>query len=776
MGILSYKFSFYLFLLINPFVFSNHLRNLYASIDIENVCLNIDKNYISITDYNSLLTFTNNLFQKNKPKTLSDKDKIFLSNLIVKGKLKDFINYFEKSKFNIIFSITSLTIIIIWIIVIICFLKGGCIFRKNVKFGKCANFSLLISLLLFIFVLICSIYSFRNIKNFFFYFNGSICSLMKFFHHFKNGISIKKENELNYNWPGLLNIDNYLNSTSNAIEIMNNKTQIIFSRHQRILKENKKLKELIEDLHNIGFVSFKNINEENKTKIYPIYTKQFEDLENRNLTLGKIYYDYKINFEQNSNILNELYKELSNVSINKEDFIFDINNTIINLNNFSILVLNMSESFSENFFIFHSIFYQILWYLFQIIHGFFIIISILTILILPVYSFIKENSLRLILNFFWNILFLLIIISLIVGSFILSLSQLSKQLIPIITTFFEEDYLNSENSLFPKVTNAGNYLNKCLNDNGDLTELLNLKETSINILNENIKKINEKQSQMRLIIQSNEYKIFQRYIDNFIGNYYATTDESYGNSDILYILNEITNITNGNKETCSTNDIWVSTKKNCTDDYIYLPKRDVNDRNNEKKYCLIIQDKYDEINLMKLYAPFCKRDSLNNIFNKVLSLTKYYENNENVLETLSKELLKIQSKYRTLLNMINEEEKNVKSVINLLTKIYIPKNGRSSIYDMFNCYYLKYNIIDFYDQFLNYFSIISEKMGFYIILCSIVSFIGIFFLISSIMRNSKDAYKLFLKERNKEMNDGIELLDISESLSEEDNEDDSSDD
>ena len=53
---------------------------------------------------------------------------------------------------------------------------------------------------------------------------------MKFFHHFKNGISIKKENELNYNWPGLLNIDNYLNSTSNAIEIVNNKTQIIFSR------------------------------------------------------------------------------------------------------------------------------------------------------------------------------------------------------------------------------------------------------------------------------------------------------------------------------------------------------------------------------------------------------------------------------------------------------------------------------------------------------------------------------------------------------------------
>ena len=38
-------------------------------------------------------------------------------------------------------------------------------------------------------------------------------------------------------------------------------------------------------------------------------------------------------------------------------------------------------------------------------------------------------------------------------------------------------------------------------------------------------------------------------------------------------------------------------------------------------------------------------------------------------ETLSKALLKIQSKYRTLLNMINEEEKNVKSVIRIANVI-----------------------------------------------------------------------------------------------------------
>ena len=48
-----------------------------------------------------------------------------------------------------------------------------------------------------------------------------------------------------------------------------------------------------------------------KQKFIQFTQSKFEDLKNRNLTLGKIYYDYKINFEQNSNILNELYKELS---------------------------------------------------------------------------------------------------------------------------------------------------------------------------------------------------------------------------------------------------------------------------------------------------------------------------------------------------------------------------------------------------------------------------------------------------------------------------------
>ena len=436
----------------------------------------------------------------------------------------------------------------------------------------------------------------------------------------------------------------------------------------------------------------------------------------------------------------------------------------------------MSETLSENFFIFHNLSFDILWYFFEIIHIYFISISILTLLILPVYSFIKENSLRIILNIIWNSLFFVLIFSFILGAFILSLTQLSKDILPIITEFLNEDYLNSDNSLFPKLENAGNFLNTCLNKNGNLIEILKLRETSINNLNENIKILNEKQSKLKFIIRSNEYKQFQKYIDNFIGNYSSTTDESYGTSDITYLLNEITKITNGNKELCNTNDIWVTTKKNCKEDYIYLPKREIKNRNPEKKYCLIIQDKYDEINLMQLYAPSCNRDSLTLIFNKVLSLTNYYQNNENLLETLSRNIQNIQNRYRIILNMINEEEKKVNLITNLLTDIYVPQYGINSIYDMFNCYYLKNNIIDFYDQFLNYFIKIGQKIGTSIILCSIASLLSIFFLISSIMRNSKEAYKLFLKERYKEMNDGVELLDISESLTEEDNSDESSDD
>ena len=772
------KFSFYFFLFSFSFIYPFSLRQLYSSDQLNSVCMNIDKDYKSKTNYDSFLSFINYLFQKKKRNSLKKENKEILANLIVKGKLKDFIKYFETIIFNIIFSSFSLISFIIWILIIICYFRQGCLFKKTVKYGKCANFSLAISLILFLFVLICSIYSFRNIKQYFFYFNGSTCSLMRFFYNFKNGMNIKidNENEINYNWPGLLNINLYLNRTSNAIEIINNKTQSTFSHHRRILTETKKFKELIEDLHSEGYISFKNPNENNKSRIYPIYTKQFKNLDDKNLTIGKIYDDYNINFKHNSLILDDLYKELLNISQNKEQFILDINNTIVNLNNFSTLIVNMSETLSENFFIFHNLSFDILWYFFEIIHVYFMSISILTLLILPVYSFIKENSLRIILNIIWNSLFFVLIFSFILGAFILSLTQLSKDILPIITEFLNEDYLNSDNSLFPKLENTGNFLNICLNKNGDLIDILKLRETSINNLNENIKILNEKQSKLKFIIRSNEYKQFQKYIDNFIGNYSSTTDESYGTSDITYLLHEITKITNGNKELCNTNDIWVTTKKNCKEDYIYLPKREIKNRNPEKKYCLIIQDKYDEINLMQLYAPSCNRDSLTLIFNKVLSLTNYYQNNENLLETLSRNIQNIQNRYRIILNMINEEEKKVNLITNLLTDIYVPQYGINSIYDMFNCYYLKNNIIDFYDQFLNYFIKIGQKIGTSIILCSIASLLSIFFLISSIMRNSKEAYKLFLKERNKEMNDGVELLDISESLTEEDNSDESSDD
>ena len=93
-------------------------------------------------------------------------------------------------------------------------------------------------------------------------------------------------------------------------------------------------------------------------------------------------------------------------------------------------------------------------------------------------------------------------------------------------------------------------------------------------------------------------------------------------------------IKNANDWLCNTNDIWVTTKKNCKEDYIYLPKREINNRNPEKKYCLIIQDKYDEITLMQLYARSCSGDSLSLILNRVLSLTNYYQTNENLIDSL----------------------------------------------------------------------------------------------------------------------------------------------
>ena len=173
-------------------------------------------------------------------------------------------------------------------------------------------------------------------------------------------------------------------------------------------------------------------------------------------------------------------------------------------------------------------------------------------------------------------LLLLVIISGLIRVLLIVISQLCKDLIPIFNQIFSEKYLNSDKSLFPKVTNAASYLDICLNQDGDLSKILNLKDTSINELNEYLGKFTTKQSKLKQLDSFENYNITLKQINQYLIDFSKTTDNSYGKSNIIYLLQQITELTNNNNiEKCQTNDYWVSIKENCPKDYIYITKKNI---------------------------------------------------------------------------------------------------------------------------------------------------------------------------------------------------------
>ena len=766
---------FQLFSKINSF----QIRNLLNKEDIGRVCKDTDKNYKKPITSISLKDYINSLSINKKEYNLNSEKEKTLTNLLVFGKSNDISNYYSNSLIKIIIFSYLIICFLTWIILITCLLKKKCFFNKRSNYIKYNFYSPLISIIAFIIIIIISVFSFFKLEKFFKYFNGSTCSLLNFFYNTRLGL-INKKYIFNDNsetiWPGLLNIESYLIDTSSAIDEIADNTNSSFINHNKILKDSFQYEKLLNEFNNTNF-KLSNPNYLNKNKIYPLYLKLFSDSSEKSINSKKFYYEYKNNINQTIQILNELYYYFNLISDKKDIYIYDINETLINMNNFTILMNNMSTIVSENFLNLHDTSEIILLYILDIIHFTFILLSFLIILILSVYINKKYKGLKIILHFFWNLLILLIIISGLFGVLLIFISQLCKDLIPIFNKIFSEKYLNSDKSLFPKVTNAASYLDICLNQDGDLSKILNLKDTSINELNEYLGKFTDRQLKLKQINSDENFNITLKQINKYLIDFSKTTDNSYGKSNILFILQQITELTNKNNiEICETNDYWVSINKNCPKDYIYISKNNITSKQKNLKYCLTIIDDYNETEIKNLYSKVCKNQYLNQIIDYVKGLTIYYKENEKLLKKISNDLIKLNDKYNELINLLIIEEKNANNLINVFTEIYLPIVGRGTIFQLFNCKVIKKDIILFYDQFLNYFSKISKNIGIYIIICCIIAYFSIYFLIMSIVWNSKDSKKSKKnKNKNKDNENKIELLEYTNhSIIEDEKEDEES--
>ena len=665
-------------------------------------------------------------------------------------------------------------IVIIWISFCFLFFKKKLFFKHSFQFRLISKFSQnLIIIIIFFLLLILSIIIFLKVKDFSTSTNESYCNLLKFFYELNHGKikekelnnitnAIKNKNIENGDlWPGLYDLSSILLDSVEAINKISSNKNKTFSFLEEINDNINEYQKLIKLLIETSSQKIQNPNYSQDFDILTRYSYEFNNISRANSYINII----NSEFIQYFNNATEIIKSLNNYCIllsKKKDFYdYELNNLFVNIIDFSSLMKEKSLNMTNNIFIYHEHFDIIIF-----IINLFSFISLVSSICAIIFTFIIMNKnltwVRISLHIVWNIGFILIICYSCVLNFLVGYEK-------IIYDFL---YLMDKEIL---KTDTNRFFNKCLNtEESDLKDVLYLLDKNSVLINIDryYKNINPILNSLIYFEQEipklNNIKKISNNFNKYLNHYELSTNVTYKYSDINFVLNEITKITNNsnnNKEIqngffCDSNDIWVSSKTKCKD-YKYISRYDLHNKFERKKgdkYCFIIQDNYQPSDLELIYGNICTKNAYVQLINYIMGLTNYYNKNENLLNSLEKIFKEIERYNKKLSNAILEQINICKNDISELTDIYNPILGDVNITYLFRCGGLKRKILNFYD--INYnqsiYNCIFIKMLLSIIILLI--FLGNVTIILS-NKESKEIKRKYLKVENKDLNnDGVELI------------------
>jgi hypothetical protein len=230
-----------------------------------------------------------------------------------------------------------------------CFCGNCCLCNKKIKGNKCPYIYLILSIILYLIAVVCSIYG-TKIK----LINGiysSLCSIEKFTTNILNG-----DDNVNISprWIGINNFGDNLNNVSIELEKSINNSKELKSQNLKIQNQNNELNDTIKTVKNL--VNNKKIINPSKKEeqIIPLFNKYLKnDIEkiNLDLTLNLLPSIMIINYTDSSmNDLSKVYKNIQNSfgnitkELNKYTELFE-NNFDIFYNN--IIVNELSDEKSK---------------------------------------------------------------------------------------------------------------------------------------------------------------------------------------------------------------------------------------------------------------------------------------------------------------------------------------------------------------------------------------------------------------------------------------------
>ena len=727
--------------------------------EINNICNKIDIKHTSsrITTNDFLL---NNNFDLKK-ENFYGKGKIY--NFLLGTKLEeeydiDYIQIIKKYLINKYIFI----ILLIWFIFLILFFLKKCLFKSDLNINLILKLSTFIIIIIFILIpIFCFIIIYKSNK-LQYSINDASCNLLKFFYELNHGKIQESDIFTNKSdkWPGLFTLNSILLDTSEQIIKISHKEKETFSLIKEIKNDVEKYQNLINSLINLSKKGLPNPNINQHNEIFPVYLYELNNISKNNSLIHDINYEYNNYFLEPTNKLIHIYNYSSFLSHKSELYDLQLDEIFANISNYCYFIKDKSSKITNNIIIFqrHS---EYILFTIRFTNYILVVFSIIIIILTILYYYKNLLWIKISFHISWNFSFLIIISFICDLYFIINLNEGAKDVIYL----FQNDILKTNSNLFfdTCLNTIDSDLNTIFNVYKNDSALIEIDKYYKNILSV-VNSLTNIETDFSKLKHLNNAK---NEINKYLNNYELSTNSSYKENDISYILNNLSKLTSNSQEeksniNCDSDDIWVSSKKECKE-YKYITRYEIKDkfnRNKTEKYCFIIQDHYKEEDLKKIYSEICPSETYNQIINYILGLTKYYNNNENLLESFEKIIKDIERLHKKLPEIIVNQIKRCENDIGDLIDIYKPILGETNVTNLFKCERLKRKIINFYDISYNQIVINSKYFKIYIVIIILLGFLGILFIIINNHRNNKEIKRRrYMKLQNKDLNnDGVELI------------------
>ena len=624
-------------------------------------------------------------------------------------------NYLKRvSRFLGILLIIIIVIISYFICWICCCCPCCCCKQKNEE-NCCRQFSLLIAIIMSGTLISSGYYGMNMEYKIMGSINGMTCTVYKFIKNVFEGDECYEKPI----WSGfshiinsIVNIDKIiLDSYSKNDKIIDNINDIKnISFYQYIMQNEKFLndeKSKYEDLYKINFINPDPFNSEN---VFPDFIYEMPNL------LKDIIFDFEYSIVHPFKVLNDISEYINVIYSNKDNISNSIKNSLEKLNKFK-------QTF--DYFAYDAIVNKIKYqkYINKYGNAFFsfffpVCISIGSINIFCLLFYVTFNLqwTRIPMYVLWNIETLIMIISFIFGLLFSIIYMEGKDGREIIAYALSPLNLNNNNSIIFK-NDGKDYLNICINQNGDLQYKLSLINNNTIMIDKLYDYISIIENGIQITFSdldnlNNNINNFENYYQFIEKSNYYIDGKKYEFKNILEELRKYSDSGyEGNylKNRNEIYDVWVFSKKNCPKGYKYLPNND--NYISQKRNCLLFTEWN---NLPSYYKNILigkgKYDNLEQafeIYNK--TIFSYIEKNQEILQKNILPYFKEYYKNLTLLKQIIQSNLNEMyatiSPLKTLYGNYIKNN--ESIFSFVNCRFMKRDI----NLFLFQMDKLSENSG-----------------------------------------------------------------